>query len=84
MVILALTSSGLQQALHLPVDSSIAIWCGADAISESDYKTLARNGLSRFSHSLGNLTIEELSSELDTITEHHPNETIYIEHISQT
>ena len=39
MVYLAVTSSGLKDALRA-ANASDAVWCGSDAISESDYATL--------------------------------------------
>jgi hypothetical protein len=83
MVFLVLTPSGLQQALQAQEASSISIWCGSDAISETDFEALGRRGLTRFDYPLANETLERLQDTFDTITEHHPNEAIYVEYIPQ-
>jgi hypothetical protein len=81
MVILTVTSKGLQQALQLPVDSNISIWCGSEALSSSDFKALNRSGLTRFSYPIAEQAASDLSVELDVIKLHHPEEVIYVEHL---
>ena len=40
VVFLAITPSGLRQAIALSEVSRFAIWCGANAISQSEYAAL--------------------------------------------
>lgn len=47
MIFLAITAAELNDALQTACASD-AIWCGADAISESDYAVMAPTNLIRF------------------------------------
>lgn len=51
MIFLAITSTGLAQALRAATEND-AVWCGSDAISEADYATRQWSNLSRFTDSL--------------------------------
>ena len=83
MIFLAITPLGLEDALQV-VDVSIsAIWCGSDAISEVDYENLQRRNVSRFNYALGGEEKNVLDGALETIEEHHPNETIWIENVRE-
>jgi len=82
MVLLALTEHGLQEALKLARDRELSIWCGSDAISETDYLALSGASVSRFNHALASEGPDILSDALATINEHHPDETVWVEHLS--
>lgn len=84
MVFLAITPNGLNEALKLSVNREISIWCGADAISESEYNSLQDVSVSRFVYSLSNESSEVLADAISTIEEHHPNETVWVEHVRQS
>jgi len=75
MVFLAITPAGLDQALQIARAADV-IWCGANAISDATYLDLGDARLSRFIHELG---AGVPAGALDTIREHHPGQTIWIE-----
>ena len=83
MVFLAITRSGLDDALALARHTAISIWCGADAIDEQEFHASVWTNLTRFTYSLGS-TAEALDDALATIEEHHPGERIWIEGIGTT
>ena len=84
MVFLALTPAGLRQAIKLAETQALSIWCGADAISEADYAKLGGFDVSRFIYPLVGEPKDVLQDALDTIAEHHPNATIWIEQAAAT
>lgn len=81
MVFLALTPAGLRHAIALSKASPFPIWCGADAVSESDYEALDAVDVSRFIYPLAGESREILQGAIETIAEHHPNETVWVEHV---
>ena len=76
MIFLAITPSGLTEALRV-ASATDAIWCGSDAISEKEYEASTAKNLSRFTYELGDR--ELIDDALNTIEEHHPGQTIWIE-----
>jgi hypothetical protein len=82
MVILAITTAGLQDALRLTEGRDANVWCGADAISEAEYAALKNNHLSRFIYPLEGQGADVLAGAIDTIEEHHPGETLWVEKCS--
>lgn len=80
MVFLAITPEGLQRALQLASDVSLPIWCGSDAVSDADYSKLAGRNVSRFTYPLRDASAETLRGAVDTIMEHHPGESVWVEH----
>ena len=76
MIYLAITSEGLSQALRVAGNDD-AVWCGADAISETAWAALPAPKCTRFVHELRDLVL--LDDALGTIEEHHPGQTIWIE-----
>jgi len=80
MVYLAITSQGLQHALRSVEKYAAPIWCGSDAISEADFEKLECTSLTRFSYPLGGESQEVLAGAVETIQEHHPGESVWIEH----
>lgn len=79
MVFLAITSEGLRQALLHSAGPTVSVWCGSDAITEREYEAQRTPRLSRFRFPLQGETREVLEGALDTIREHHPGETIWVE-----
>lgn len=79
MVFLAITKSGLDEAMTLAGDNRAPIWCGSDAISEQEYSNLRGRNVSRFNYPLDGSDADTLAGALDTIADHHPNERIWIE-----
>jgi len=76
MVFLAITPTGLAQALRAATESD-AIWCGSDAISEADYAARQGPNLSRFAYSLEDRVL--IDDAVSTIEEHHPGQTVWVE-----
>jgi len=79
MVFLALTAKGLSDALQVAADPERAIWCGAEAISPDEFQSRKVPGLTRFDYSPGASERESIARALDTIEQHHPGETVWIE-----
>jgi hypothetical protein len=79
MVLLAITTTGLEDALRLATDPAASVWCGADAISEAEYQARGIPRLSRFIYPLQGASREVLEDALDTIREHHPGEIVWVE-----
>lgn len=79
MVFLAITAAGLRDALRLHRDAAVAVWCGSDALSEADYAALTGANVSRFAYPLQSAGGDVLTGAIETIQEHHPNETIWVE-----
>ena len=76
MVFVAITPAGLADALRRAADAD-AIWCGSDAISAHEYRSLTRPAVSRFNYSL--LGPQATEGAVATIEEHHPGERIWME-----
>jgi hypothetical protein len=76
MVFLAITAAGLAEALG-QAGATNPVWCGSDAISEADWAKLDAPDLSRFTYPLGDRAL--LQDAIQTIKEHHPGQTIWIE-----
>ena len=79
MVLLAITAAGLEDALRLAAAEGVSVWCGSDAVSESDYPAKRGRSLSRFIYPLQGAGPETLARAIGTIEEHHPGETIWVE-----
>lgn len=79
MVFLAITSTGLKEALRLAQADNSAAWCGADAISEADYLGQQDGNLSRFDYPLAGESREVIEGAIESVKEHHPNETVWVE-----
>lgn len=79
MAFLAITPSGLKEALRLAVATDTSVWCGSDAISEQAYLELQAHDLSRFEYELGTRDSGSLQDALRTISLHHPNEPVWVE-----
>jgi len=75
MIFLAISPAGLAMALRSAAADD-AIWCGADAITEVEFQAHGDARLTRFDYDVG---VHELDDALDTIREHHPGQTIWVE-----
>lgn len=79
MIYLAITPLGLANALSAATPND-AVWCGRDAISEVEYATTKRKNLSRFAYTFhGEGAAQTIRSAIDTVVEHHPGQSIWIE-----
>ena len=76
MIFLAITSTGLAQALRAATENA-SVWCGSDAISEADYAARQWPNLSRFAYSLEDRVL--IDDAVSTIEEHHPGQTVWVE-----
>jgi hypothetical protein len=85
MVFLLLDGAALQETLKLALQSGGDVWLGTDSLTDSDFKQLCASGhkITRFSYSLSGASAEVLNDALATIEEHHPNQTIWVQHVAQ-
>jgi hypothetical protein len=85
MVYLVIDPEGGQEAARAARVSTASIWAGLDAYTSHDQKQLRDSGLSLtvFNYSLRSATPEVLADALATIEEHHPSETIWVQHAPQ-
>lgn len=79
MIFLALTAAGLAEAIALAKERPFPIWCGSDAIAEKEYDELVGVDLSRFSYPLAAAPASVIADALETISEHHPGQSIWVE-----
>ena len=75
MVFLVISPVGLAMALRSAAADD-AIWCDANAVTEFEFEANGDARLTRFDYDVG---VHELGDALDTIREHHPGQTIWIE-----
>jgi len=73
----------LTEAIAMAKPLSAPVWCTADAISESDYKSLGERNISRFVYSNVGGNPQLLGDILEIIADHHSGERIWVEHVSQ-
>jgi hypothetical protein len=78
-IYLAITPMGLQGALKAAAASGASIWCGADAMSELEFKLHQGANVSRFTYSLGDASQTDVAGAIETIREHHPSAIIWVE-----
>lgn len=79
MVFLAITPKGLAEAIKLAKASSSPVWCGSDAIDEAEYSNRTGVNLSRFIYPLSAQPQSAIEGAIETISEHHPEESIWVE-----
>jgi hypothetical protein len=88
MIFFALTPSGLKEAIGLATQRDAAVWCSADAISESDFKKYVSEpehiSITRFTQSFAHASSVDVGDAVATIVEHHPSEKIWMEMIGNT
>ena len=77
MPFLALTHCGIAQA-------NAAIWCGGDLVTEHEPADLLARGVdsTRLSYPLQNADVNLIKLAVDTMTEHHPGEPVWIEAVA--
>ncbi|WP_374337977.1 hypothetical protein [Leeia sp.] len=78
MIFLALTPTGLQEALTWGRPDKMAIWCGSDTISGADYAELEYVNVSRLDYPLAG-DPDAVRDAMATIVEHHPGMRIWVE-----
>jgi hypothetical protein len=83
MVYLALEPRAAVEAIRLANDTGCFVWVGSDALTSEEHKRFTLDGtkLTRFSYPLANATPEVIADALGTIEEHHPGETVWVQHV---
>ena len=79
MIYLAITSHGLQKALETAAQIGATVWCGSDAMGEEEFNTFVGADVTRFNYSLNDAAEDVLAGAIETVKEHHPNVTIWVE-----
>jgi hypothetical protein len=79
MVFLALSPKGLADALDRATKTGEAVWCGAEAVSEEEFRCAGLKSVSRFAYGLAAENSESLADAVATIAEHHPGQSIWVE-----
>jgi hypothetical protein len=79
MVFLAITQQGLAEAVRVSSKTGEPVWCGAEAVSESTFAASVPSNVSRFVYGLTGENVVLLEDALDTIAEHHPGQSIWVE-----
>jgi hypothetical protein len=84
MVFLSLDRSSALEAIALAKGSGHSIWAGSDAISEAEHQAFGEQGvkLTRFIFPLAGADTARIQDALATVTEHHPGETVWVQHCS--
>lgn len=81
MVFLVFTRAGFEQAKRAVSGGQDAIWVNAGVLTEEETRAVRQLGISltSFTTAIDRSDGERLKSELETIAEHHPGETIWVE-----
>jgi hypothetical protein len=79
MVFLATTRRGYDD--YLALRTKAALWISAAVLTDDELEQLRSQGrnVTTFAHEVRSDDAEVLSEAIDTIREHHPNESIWIE-----
>jgi hypothetical protein len=78
MALLAITSGGLEDAMRLASEKKASVGA-APRLTEAEYQTGSYPGLSRFICPLQGANADPIARAMDTIEEHHPRETVWVE-----
>ena len=79
MIYLAISPRGLHEALQVARLGSDFIWCSAEAITESEFRVRHLPGVTRLAYSPSMFDQVQMERAIDSIAEHHPGESIWIE-----
>ena len=82
MVYLILEERALDEVVKLP---GVVIWAGSNVLTELNHKELVAKGVNvtRFNHPVSGAIRSELEDAIETIKEHHPTESIWVQYASQ-
>jgi hypothetical protein len=85
MVFLALEPKSVSEAIRLATSTGWSVWVGSDAITQEEHYRLCDTGLriTRLSYPLSEATQEVIADTVETIGEHHPSETIWVQSMWQ-
>jgi hypothetical protein len=78
-VFLAISPTGLKEAIQLASSTGSAIWCGSDAVSESEFHSLVGRSITRFIYPLQDEPADVINGAVSTIEEHHPGATVWLQ-----
>jgi hypothetical protein len=83
MVFLVVDPASVPEAMALAKQLECAIWVGSDGVTEDEYQRYGASGIkiSRFIYPLANADDSVLSDARETIGEHHPSETIWVQYV---
>jgi hypothetical protein len=86
MVYLALEPSSALEAIGLARQTGAAVWVGEDAITHDEHWRLGAEGLNitRFAYPLHDASACVVADSIATIAQHHPRETIWVQHVERT
>lgn len=81
MVFLVLTRHGYSSYLALGGKKAGAIWLAADVLSENALNLLRENdtNVTVFNYTIDPQDYETISCALETIKEHHPSQSVWVE-----
>jgi hypothetical protein len=81
-VFLALTHESALEAIALAKAGEHHVWVGGDALSSDEHALHIARGmkLTLFSRPLKSANAEAIDEAVATIREHHPSETIWVQH----
>jgi hypothetical protein len=79
MVYLALSQNGLEEAVRAASPRGDAVWCTSESISEPEFRARKVPNLTRLGYSFQADNRDMLLQTLETIEEHHPGESIWVQ-----
>ena len=81
MVLVVIDKEAMAEALEVARRMGAAIWAGSDALGVDEHRQLVAEGLrvTRFTHPLSGDSAEALENDLETVREHHPGETVWVQ-----
>jgi len=83
MVYLVLEAAAVSEAIDIAKQSGAAVWVGSDALTDDELLCLRVEkglNLTRFTYPLSHASSETIEKAIATVVEHHPNETLWIQH----
>ena len=81
MVLLAISPKGLEDALRISAKTGETVWCGSEAITESEFDASMPARVTRFVYGLAGENATLIDDAIGTIAEHHPAQVIWVEAI---
>jgi len=83
MPFLVHTPAGLKEAIAV-ADGDQAIWCFSSALTKVDFATSGRGNLTRFDWTPSDDGFSEaIARAVATVQEHHPGQSVWVEHVSR-
>lgn len=79
MIYLAISANGFREICKVASDIGAVVWCGCDAVTDADFAEQTDINISRFTYPLEGVTEAVLQRAIDTIREHHPGKSIWVE-----